>query len=374
MKIERISASSDLVPLANSWNVLAAGAPFLSSHWLHTWWRHFGSHGSLYVLTVRDAGGDLVGIAPWWLDVSAAQGRVIRFLGCGEVCTDYLSLLVAKQQEDQVIDAIARWLTDAAAGRTGNRNDAWDLMHVEGIAAHDSPMTKLIERLAWAGNRVRSESGTRCWRIALPESWDEYLAMMSKSHRKQVRRVERRLLDSGRAVLKTACQPSQLDAAMSVLVDLHQRRRRSLNEPGCFSSPRFHRFLHEAANELAAAGRLRVHWIELDGQAVAAEFHVCGNGVTYAYQAGVDPEQLDAEPGRIINIATIKAALSRGDAAFDFLRGDEPYKAHWRAEPQPMLDVRVVPSRASAHLRHGMWLAGTAVKHWVKSSLGMAHS
>ena len=55
--------------------------------------------------------------------------------------------------------------------------------------------------------------------------------------------------------------------------------------------------------------------------------------------------------GRLSHLATIRRAIERGDAAFDFLRGDEPYKAHLRAVPRGTFEARAIPARRAARLR-----------------------
>ncbi|HTN75738.1 MAG TPA: GNAT family N-acetyltransferase, partial [Pirellulaceae bacterium] len=242
-------------------------------------------------------------------------------------------------------------------------------LHLNGFVADDPAITQLAEKLTELGLTAHERPGMNCWRIALPTEWEAYIESLSKSHRKQVRRVDRRLVDSGEAVLHCVEQPAELDAALAILIDLHQRRRYSLGEPGCFADARFEGFLRTASRRLLALGMLRLYWVELAGKPVAAEFQVAGGGVTYAYQAGVDPDALDEEPGRIINIATLKRAIEEGQQGFDFLRGDEPYKAHWRAEPRVCGDLRIVPRKTAAQLRHGMWLAGDAMKQIIKSGL-----
>ena len=216
---------------------------------------------------------------------------------------------------------------------------------------------------------MHREQGPNCWRIALPDTWEDYVGTLSKSHRKQVRRMERRQLGSGRATFHTVDSEGELELGMRILVDLHQRRRKSLGEPGCFASERFSSFLHAFARDLCAAGKLRLAWIEIEGVPAAAEFQVADATTTYAYQAGVNPDLLDDEPGRIINIATIRRAIEQGHTAFDFLRGDEPYKAHWRAMPHETIHYRIVPRQALAQVRHGLWLAGDNMKQWVKTGL-----
>ena len=96
---------------------------------------------------------------------------------------------------------------------------------------------------------------------------------------------------------------------------------------------------------MLAADQLRMSWLELDGSPVAAEYHLAGPDATYAYQGGVDPRRLDEEPGRLSNMLTIRRAIEQGHRQFDFLRGDEPYKAHWRAIPRATYDYRIVPNR-----------------------------
>ncbi|MEZ6113625.1 MAG: GNAT family N-acetyltransferase [Pirellulaceae bacterium] len=383
MQVTRIRHEAEWDSLESDWNCLARGVPFRAWAWMRNWWRHFSDDNQLFVLTVRDDGGTLVGVAPWYLANSASKGRALRFIASGQVCSDYLSLLATEAHEDAVISAIASWLIAANRGRqngdTSNEtpipvgdSDRWDLLELDGISATDRPTAKLIEQLVEQGCVVNRREGLNCWRIELPDTWDAYLGTMSKSHRKQIRRVENRMLDSGRAVLHTIESLDDHHRAMQTLVDLHQRRRLSLNQPGCFADAKFDGFLHAAAADLLKTSQLELQILELDGTPAAAEFHLVGNGVVYAYQAGVDPERLDDEPGRIMNVAVIKRAIENQYRAFDFLRGDEPYKAHWRAEPQSLVQLRVVPTHVAARVRYGVWLAGDAMKNLLRGSLNLA--
>jgi hypothetical protein len=102
----------ELVPLAADWDRLARGVPFRSWAWLSGWWRHYGvplriasGRGGLCVLVVFDGLDTPVGIAPWYWRQSAARGRVVRFLGLGDVCSDYLSVLCQPTLEEPVAAA-----------------------------------------------------------------------------------------------------------------------------------------------------------------------------------------------------------------------------------------------------------------------------
>src|SRR5208283_326734 len=97
--VPRFCMWDDFVPHAESWDRLARGVPFRSWAWLSSWWRHYGSQSPddlatrLMVLGALDASGRLAGIAPWYLKRSTAKGWVLRWLGSGEVCSDYASIL-----------------------------------------------------------------------------------------------------------------------------------------------------------------------------------------------------------------------------------------------------------------------------------------
>ena len=365
MRITRLSSPDQIVPLVAEWNRLAGGVPFRTWAWLGSWWEHYGSGRQLAVLVAHDGDGRLRGIVPWYLETAGPAGTSLHWLGAGEVCTDYLGLLCASEDAAAVAEAVAEWLV-------ASNEISWDLLHLEGVTAGEPTIVHLVASATQRGITVHERPGLNTWRIPLPSSWEAYVESLSKSHRKQVRRVDRRLVETGEAVLHVARSSDELERGLSILIDLHQRRRASLGQPGCFADPRFEGFVRAAASRLLELDMLRLAWIELAGRPAAVEFQVAGGGITYAYQAGVEPELLDEEPGRIINIATLKHAIGEGQRGFDFLRGDEPYKAHWRAERQPSLELRLVPRRAAAQLRHGLWLAGDTMKQWIKSGLHLS--
>ena len=146
-----------------------------------------------------------------------------------------------------------------------------------------------------------------------------------------------------------ATRLDELPRAMAILVDLHQRRRKTLGEKGCFASARFAGFYRDVVPELLRRGRVQLYWLEFDGRPAAAEYHLAGDGVLYVYQSGMEPELLEHKPGNLINLMIVRQAIERGYRAYDFLRGDEPYKARFGAQPRPSVELRIVPPRAAAH-------------------------
>jgi len=376
MQVACITRWDELAGLASHWNSLAKGVPFRWWCWLAAWWRHYGESAGgtgcrLFALAVHDHENRLVGLAPWYLESQGAWGRVVRFLGPGDVCSDYLSILALAGREEQVAVALADWLVvDSAHGGCL----AWDALSLCGVDADDGITRHFVDAMQARGSLACREPGANCWRIHLPATWDEYLATLSRSHRKQLRRLQRRWFDSGRATLQLVHDEDDLNRGLSILADLHQRRRRALGQPGRFANDSFAAFHREAASQLLQQGSLRLTWVELDGNPVAAEYQVIGSDVVYAYQSGVDPAALEVEPGRLVMMATLRRAIEEGYRAFDLLRGDEPYKPHWRAQPRPSMQVTILPGRGTDWLKHGAWVARRQVRAWVKAGWNLAAS
>ncbi len=368
MQVTRLSDIRQCDHIAAAWNCMARSVPFRRTSWLHSWWNHYWSSGDLFVLQVSDARGEIVGIAPWYVEHSLRHGRVIRPLGSGEICSDYLGILATPEHEQQVGMALAEWLVAAAQGAYGDENQ-WDLLDLVSVDAQEPLMLRFVWQLEAAGNHIHERRAMSCWRIALPDSWEGYLSLLSRSHRKRVRRVDRVWLETAATRLQCVTTHAELEYAINALVHLHQKRQQSLGHPGCFASSAFDGFLREAARRLLEEQTLNLYWIELDGEPLAAEFQVACGSTTYAYLGGMNPDKLEMSPGQIIQVAILKRSIEEGQKVFDLLRGDEPYKSHWGVKERTCSDFRVVPPRHAAQLRHQMWLAGDTMKHWIKAGL-----
>ncbi len=376
MRITLHACFDELAPWRARWNQLARGLPFRRWEWLEPWWTHYGpkpggpTPDKRLVLLAAWEEQTLVAVAPWYLSRLWADGKCLRALGAGDACSEYTTILCEGGFEEHVGAALANWLT--AAARDGGDNFLeWDLLELSGVVAGDRTIGPLLDHLANLGHDIHPRPGLSCWRIELPTQWGDFVARLSKSHRKQVRRAAR-ILSSDKIVLRRATTPDELRHGFDLLVDLHQRRWESLDNRGCFANPRFASFHRETSERLFRDGCVDLIWMELDGRPLAAEYQLLGSDVVYAYQSGIDPDRLDLEPGRLAITATIRTSIERGYRSYDFLRGDEPYKAHWRAQPRPMWEIRVVPPRAGARFRHGVSTATSSVKGWIKGGLELA--
>ncbi|MEQ8211193.1 MAG: GNAT family N-acetyltransferase [Lacipirellulaceae bacterium] len=351
MNVECLETLDALEPYWARWDELAGDCVFRSALWQRTWIEHYcfcaqsseqQADSNLRVIVVRDDSDQIVAILPCYEKQSFALGRVWRLVGDGEVCSDHLGFLFEQERADQAVEAIAEYLA---------RRDDWDCFDFTYFDANDDASCLLAEVLKTHNCFVESSPGPNCWSIDLPETWDGYLMMLSKSHRKHIRRLQRSAAAAGPIEWHLVEDEQDFEAAWANLVDLHQRRRHSLGEPGCFASTSWAEFHKDIAQKLLSAGILRLSSLELGGRFAAAEYQFATPTTISAYQGGLDPDRLDEQPGRLSLIHTIQHAISQGCTRYDLMRGDEPYKASWRAEPNRTLRVQVTPARLSARLR-----------------------
>ncbi|MCC7083576.1 MAG: GNAT family N-acetyltransferase [Pirellulales bacterium] len=380
MYITRHDNFDSLAAVKSTWNELSRGVAFRAWGWLDAWWRYYGCGADgrplagreLLLLAAWSEQQQLVAVAPWYRQRTRTGTQLVRFLGSGEVCSEYPSILCRREHEGEVADAITQWLM-AANASPGNAADAhWDRLELTPLDPDDSMAQELLNRLEACGNRTIREAAASCWRVPLPTTWDEYLATRSKQHRNRLRNADRTWIQSGKVILRTAPRDCDAESAFDILVDLHQRRWQSRGLPGCFRSQQFSGFHRDVWQSLAAAGQARIYWLEMDGKPLAADYVLLSGKTMCGYQSGIDPDRLSMQPGQLMNSTAIRAALESGFTTYDFLRGDEPYKAHLGAQRHEMFAVRVVPQTAEARLRYAAWNAGRQMRGWAKRGLQVA--
>ena len=123
-----------------------------------------------------------------YLATSPLKGRVLRFMGSGEICSDYLTLSAAPEHEQAAAESIGRWLSETAP-------QDWDLLEFDGVAQGEPTLQFLLNWLRSHGHRVQERQRLSAWRLQLPGDWEEYLAKVSKRRRVRIRQTVKQFLD-----------------------------------------------------------------------------------------------------------------------------------------------------------------------------------
>ncbi|MFE2151951.1 GNAT family N-acetyltransferase [Streptomyces lavendulae] len=303
--------------LEEPWNRLVRGCrtatPFQSHAWLHSWWLSYGKDGRLRVLLVR-RGGELVGAAALML----VHRPLPRLVPLGGPITDYFDVLVADGCADQAVPALAHGLHRAA------RSAVVDLREVRPGAAAEA----LYE--AWPGVSSRLADSTCMELPALP--FDELVKRMPASGAQRVRAKLRKTDAAG--IEEHEVTEDEVPGAVRTLLRLHEKQWRGRGVTPEHLRPRFAEHLTRATRRMVRAGEGRLTEFWLDGAVVAANVTLLSAGLSGGYLYGADPELRD----RKVDVATLLLryeagrALAEGRPVVSFLRGNEPYKNHWRPE------------------------------------------
>jgi CelD/BcsL family acetyltransferase involved in cellulose biosynthesis len=315
-----------------SWRQLACGLPMRQPEWLLSWWDFYAPNDAeLFLLTARNE-ERLVGLIPWYRLKSERQ---LRLLGDGEVCSDYNGVICAADQDGSRINAaFVNWLLEHCK----DREIGWDSIYLEGIPQTDLVTQDLRNSMVQRKSPAMERNSMNTWCIDLRDGWDGYLNRASKDTRKRLRR---RLESLSGVHVQRVTSETDWKAFYPILVDLHQKRRNSLGDPGCFADLRFKSFLESASMRLLQLGQLQAFYLTKEGQPIAADIGFRSPTHWYCYQGGIEPDAIDLEPGKMANVWMMSQAQSQGIHAIDFLRGDEPYKKQLKAEPTAICDLWV---------------------------------
>jgi CelD/BcsL family acetyltransferase involved in cellulose biosynthesis len=324
MRIESHFESGGFSALRPEWNDLLHRSPydtlFLTWEWQSTWWKHLGE-GELLLLGFRAGdGGRLVGVAP--LFKTNDDGKSVLFVnGCRDV-SDYLDLILESGHEEPVYHALLDYLENEAPD--------WDLVDLCNIPQNSQTFVRLRELAHDRGYQTQVEVEDVCPIIDLPSSWDDYLMMLDKKQRHEIRRKLRKADNETTTRFIIVGPDHDLEAEIQDFIDLHQK---STPEKDKFMDPQMQAFFFEVSHALQQQGWLQLAFIEMDGIKAASLLNFDYGDRILVYNSGYDPTQFyHLSPGIVVTARCIEHAISLGRREFDFLRGDEVYKYRFGAQ------------------------------------------
>lgn len=356
MNFQIIDDYSGISSLRDEWNRLAGDHPLLSWEWHSAWLKEMCRSGDRPCVIVERSCGEVAMIAPMYFTRSRSGAGKLCLTGDGRTCTDYGQLICEPGQHGYAAAKLASWI-----GNADPEFPPVDFVEFQGLAGN-AATTAEIEREFSRIGLAESTQLENCWVVDLPSTWDELNASFSRKHRRKTKKAVQRLADC--QIFDT--RSTGFNPLWNTFVDLHQRRRKSLGEEGCFADQRFTRFLKQATNGLFRRGLAELFVVEYRTEPVAAALTLNSNSRTFMYQCGFDPNWSQLEPGYLMIVMALQRAISAGRQTFDFLRGDEPYKSRWQARPEPMSLLHVQIRDTLQTRISGVWQAS---KNQLRQSL-----
>jgi CelD/BcsL family acetyltransferase involved in cellulose biosynthesis len=287
--------------------------PFMLPPWLTAWWASFAGDHTPCLLSIHNR-NQLVGLAPLM-----RKDREVQLVGDVDLC-DHLDFVVVPSKAR----AFYRCLLDYLAA------DGIRRLALVSVRADASAMTSLLPVAEKWGARVRCARQAQLFAMPLPGSWEAYLKGLNGKVRHEIRRKLRRLEAAGRARLRCVRSPAALPEAMDAFMTLFRANRAAKAAFMTGPMPAFFRCL---ADNLATADLLRLYFLDLDEQAIAAAMCFDYRDTVYLYNNGYDDAFRALSPGLLSKVLTIQESIRDGYRVYDFLKGAEKYKQHLGGQP-----------------------------------------
>jgi CelD/BcsL family acetyltransferase involved in cellulose biosynthesis len=327
---ELVTDERDFAALAPAWGRLyrrcATATPFQSHAWLHSWWLSYGRRGRLRLLLVR-SGGELVAAAP----LTAVRRPLPALVPLGGAISDYGDVLVDDEHGEPAVAALTEAL--AAAARTA----LIDFREVRPGGA----VERVYER--WQGPRRRVSDSVCLELPAVP--MDELVARLPSSRAQRVRAQLRKLTALG--VQRQVVGPEEVDGALRRMLDLHRLQWQGRKVTGEHLRSRFCEHLVRSVGPMVRSGDAVVTEFRLDEDVVAVDLTLLSRRLAGGYLYGAHPRlrERKADVAVMLLDSCCEHTRDGGPGTLSLLRGDEPYKHHWR--PEPVVNQRLLLARRS---------------------------
>lgn len=345
LSVKEINTQNEFSRLKEDWTTLLkksrSDTVFLTWGWMHTWWECFKGGKQLYILTVHDENNDLIGIAPLCINKKKIVGipvlKYIKFLGTMPISSDHLDFIIYKGMERKVLGAIVEYLF---------QQNRWDFCLLSNI-----PTTSLTGRVLneIMGNMpFHSEISQVCPYIPLPDQIEDFYSSLSRNMRNTIKRRRRNLDRKYNGFEFVTCEnPDDIDDAMERLFKLHEKKWMEVNHKGNFARNDVRDFHKKIARVFLNSDMLRLYFLRVQGNDVAALYIFKYNNKLFYYQGGWDPEWSKDRVGSILTNLVIEDAINKGYTEYDFLRGTEDYKIRLTDKKREEIDIFILNSFSS---------------------------
>ncbi|WRZ92829.1 GNAT family N-acetyltransferase [Streptomyces sp. NBC_01007] len=328
-RAELVTDEREFAGLAAAWGRLysrcGAATSFQSHAWLHSWWLSYGTPGRLRLVIVRE-GDELLAVAP----LMRARRTLPTLVPLGGAISDYADVLLDDEHADRAAATLTEGLSAVA------RTALIDFREVRPGAA--------VERIYehWHGPRRRLQDSL-C--LELPAtSMDELVERLPSAKAQQRVRAKLRK-HTALGVEQRVVAHDEVEAALGRLLELHRLQWVGRKVTSEHLRERFSEHLVRSVGPMVRSGDAVVTEFRLDDTVMAVDLTLLSRCLAGGYLYGVHPQLRERKADvAVILLDACSRHTEAGDrGTLSLLRGDEPYKHHWR--PDPVVNQRLLLAR-----------------------------
>jgi CelD/BcsL family acetyltransferase involved in cellulose biosynthesis len=318
--------ASELQELIPDWDSLYGESephnPFLSPDWTTACWDTASTETELFVIAFRSE-GRLVGLAPLCIERRGGF-RVLRFIS--EERSDYLRFLRARDYP-----GVEGQLLQAALGHS----EEWDLAILKQIVPERSTLHRIELPPTFEAHSV--EAGKAPY-MAADVDWDELHEIGPSWLKRTRKRLPRFLRDGWQFERFTGAEAAARLGDVAQIESRSWKARENVTrlQPGAGQE-----LFRRAFETLGARGEMQLWLASIDGQPAAYEIDFVLPKRLCIYQLGYDQEYQRASVGSFLSYVAIEHAWKSGAREYDYMSGDEPYKAERTAASRSILHIAI---------------------------------
>jgi CelD/BcsL family acetyltransferase involved in cellulose biosynthesis len=298
------------------WNLV-----FTLPSWLKVWWQYFSSNSELYLRSVK-LDGKIIGLAPLRI-----QDGIASFIGSVNVC-DYLDFILQPGHERDFFDSI---LDDL-------KQNSIHKLHLETIRPDSTIVSYLMPLACERGYKIDYHQTDVSSDLVLPASWDEYLAILNRKQRHEIKRKIHNLNDLGQTIYRSVTDQNLIPGIADSFLDLFPDSRRDKAKFLTFEMKSFFRSL---ATSLSKESIVGFGSLEFSGQPLAIVMYFLYNDNIYLYNSAYNPDYKSFSVGIISKALCIQDSILNRKTRFDFLKGSERYKSYLGGQEIPLFSCDI---------------------------------
>lgn len=323
MEIRIINNLDDFASLKEDWNSLLENSTnqniFLTWEWMYEWYVNLAEGKSLYIVTIRE-NKKLIGIAPFVKhENKVLHLTILEFLGSYYVCSDFLDLVVNKENPEGIINELFLYLS---------KEDFWDIIKLKDMNVESKNFSIIFEKSGNFNIEYKEELGAKCPYIILPSTMDEFFLQLSRNTRYKLKKSDKLLKKFFNYKIVLVKDKNSLDQILHYMFNINFTRWNKDYSKGSFFNENVRNFTKNITKRFLENGTLFFAYLEINNKLIAYCYDFAFMGTIYGYSTTYDInfEGLQYSPGRVLKTNLIKEAIENKYKEYNLLRGEERYK------------------------------------------------
>jgi len=269
--------------------------------------------------------------------------------------------------------ALALDASPAVAGRTLDHLMASvQVLDLGPLYARAGVTGALVAAACERGLRVSRDAHGADAIIDLPESWNEFRHALSSKLAANTSRAARQLARLGALAVELVSGGAALQPVLTECFTLETLGWKGKGGVPMCSRPDTLQFYSDLATTWAAAGRLALYTLRLNGMLIAFEYCLRHNGRLDLLKLSYHPDFARYSPGNVLRFLLLEREIASGGAQSYHLGLMGEWKARWATRVEPLCRLRVYAPgvRGTAAYLAMSWLPRRARQQPVIRSTG----